>query len=98
MSSSGFYLYGGPQSENEKSEKINKYVDLARELKKLWKLLGDADTNCSWCSWNGLQRIEKGTGGVENQRKNRDYPDHSIVKIGQNAEKCPGDMRKLAVT
>ena len=30
----------------EKSEKINKYLKLARGHK------GDGDTNCSWCTWN----------------------------------------------
>ena len=33
--------------------------------------------------------IGKGTG---NQKTNGDYPDYSIVKIGQNTEKSPGDM------
>ena len=28
----------------------------------------------------------------------RDYPDNSIIKIGQNTEKSPGDLRRLAVT
>ena len=27
-----------------------------------------------------------------------DYPDNSIVKIGQNTEKSPGDPGRLAVT
>ena len=32
------------------------------------------------------------------ERMNRDYPDYSIVEIGQNTEKSSGDLRKLAVT
>ena len=28
---------------------------------------------------------------------NRDYLDHTIVKISLNTEKSPGDLRKLAV-
>ena len=33
-----------------------------------------------------------------NQRKNRDHPDLSIGEIGQNTEKSPEDLRRLAVT
>ena len=35
------------------------------------------------------------TGGTGNPRKNRDDPDHSILKIGYNPEKSPGDLRRL---
>ena len=28
----------------------------------------------------------------------RDHPDYSIIKIGQNIEKSPGDLRKIVVT
>ena len=41
---------------------------------------GDSDTNCIWCTWNNLQSPEKETGRIEDQNKNRDSPDHSIVK------------------
>ena len=27
-----------------------------------------------------------------------DYPNYSIVKVEQNTEKSPGDLRRLAVT
>ena len=40
----------------------------------------------------------KGTGRVENQRKNPDHPDYRMVEIGQNTEKSPGNLRNLAVT
>ena len=40
---------------------------------------GDSDTNCCCCTWNGLQRLWKETGEIENQKKKRDHPDHSIV-------------------
>ena len=42
-----------------------------------------------------LTNNNKETG---NLRKNGDHPDLSIVQIGQNAEKSPGDLRRLAVT
>ena len=42
--------------------------------------------------------IDKETGGLENNRTSGDCPDYGIVKIGQNTEKSPGDLRRLAVT
>ena len=30
----------------------------------------DGDTSCNWCTWNCRQRFGKGSGKVENQRKN----------------------------
>ena len=32
--------------------KRNKYLDLARELKKIMEYEGDNYTNCDWCFWN----------------------------------------------
>ena len=29
---------------------------------------------------------------------NRDLPNYSIIEIGQNTEKSPGDLKRLAVT
>ena len=37
MSFSEFYCFSGPWTENE-SAKINKYLDLARQLIKLWNM------------------------------------------------------------
>ena len=36
-------------------------------------------------------------GGIKNERKNPDHPDNSIVEISQNIQKCPEDLRRLAV-
>ena len=33
-------------------EKKDKYLDLARELKKTMKHAGDNYTNCNWCVWD----------------------------------------------
>ena len=38
------------------------------------------------------------TGGFGNKRKSGDHPNYSIIKIGQNTEKSPGDLRRLTVT
>ena len=38
LSASEFCCPEGPKSENERSEKIEKYLKLAREKKKLWNM------------------------------------------------------------
>ena len=39
-----------------------------------------------------------GTGGLVNERKSGDNQNYSLDEIGQNTEKIPGDLRRLAVT
>ena len=38
------------------------------------------------------------TGGLKNNFTGEDCPNYSIVDIGQDTEKCPGDLRRLAIT
>ena len=45
-----------------------------------------------------LGTVIKGTGGLANKRTSRDYANYSVVEIGQNTQKSPGDFRGLAVT
>ena len=40
----------------------------------------DGDTSCSWSTKEGTQSHGKKTGGTGDQKRNRDYPDHIIVK------------------
>ena len=58
----------------------------------------DGNNNCNWCSWYSHQKIDTWTGGFGNKRTNGDHPNYSFIKIGQNAEKSPGDLRRLAAT
>ena len=37
-------------------------------------------------------------GGLGNNRMNWDLPNYGIIEIGQNTEKSPADLRRLAVT
>ena len=37
-------------------------------------------------------------GANGDQKKNEDYPDHSIVKTIQNTETGPGDLRRQTAT
>ena len=39
-----------------------------------------------------------GPGGFESGRPSGDHPNYSIIENGQNTEKSPGDLRRLAIT
>ena len=58
----------------------------------------DADTNYDWWGWNDPQIFCKEAGRVGDRRTSSDIPNYSIVKVGTNSEKSPGDMRKVAVS
>ena len=79
----------------KENEKKDKYQDLA---KKTVEHEGDYYTNCDWCFWYSHQRILKGTEGLGNKRTSGDHPNNYIIENGQNTEKSPGDLRRLAVT
>ena len=59
---------------------------------------GDNYTNYNWCFWNSDERITKETGGLGSWLTSGDHPNYYIIENGQNSEKSPGDLRKLAVT
>ena len=61
-------------------EKKDKYLDLARELKKTMEHKGDSYTNRDWCFWYVSWRIIKGPGGFGSWRPSGDYPNNSIIK------------------
>ena len=87
----------GHRVKFKENEKKDKYLDLARELKKTVDNEGSVYTNCYWCSWYSHRRIIKGTGGFGNKRTSGDYPNYYSIEIGQITEKNPGDFRRLAV-
>ena len=75
------------------SEKKNKYLDLARQLKKLWNMkveiipiVIDAFGTVIW--------IIRGTGEIGSWRASGDHPIYYIW----NTEMSPGDLRSLVVT
>ena len=48
---------------------------------------------------NNNNKIIKKLGGLGSWRTDcRDYPNDSITENGQNTEKSPGDLRRLAIT
>ena len=73
-------------------------MHLARELKKVIEHKGDGNTNCNLCTQNGTQRLGKGSERGGNQKICREYPNNCITEIGQNTEKSPGNLWKLAAT
>ena len=92
-----FAIPGDHRVKLKESKNSDKYLDLARELKKLWNMkvivipivIGSLGSH---------QKIGIGTGRFGNKRTSGDHPNYSIIKIGQNTEKSPEDLRRLAVT
>ena len=62
------------------SEKKDKYLDLARKLKKTMKHESDNYTNCDWCFSYTHQRIIKGTGRLGNKRTSGNHPNYYIIE------------------
>ena len=64
---------------------------------------GDGDINCSWCAWNGPNRLGEWTGG--NKRKNHAHLDYNVALIDRNTQKStdvnvygnPADFHKKIV-
>ena len=58
----------------------------------------DNYTYRDWSFWYSHQRIIKETGGLGNKRTSGDHQNYWIIENGQNTEKSPGDLKRLAVT
>ena len=84
--------------KSKESEKRDKYLDFAREMKKTEEHESDGDINCYWFFQYSHQWIGTGTEGLWNKRKAKDHPNNSFVEIGQNTEESPVDLKRLAVT
>ena len=72
---------GRPQRKNKRKQKIDKYFDFVRELKKTVEHQGQSNTSYSWCTENGLQDPGEETGRTGNQRENQNHTDYSIAEI-----------------
>ena len=79
-------------------EKKDKYLNLARELKKTIEHECDNYTNSDWCFCYINSRTIKGTGGLGRWWTSGDYLNDNVLEDGQNTEKSPEDLRRLAVT
>ena len=87
-----FAVPADPRKILKESENKDKYLDLARKLKKVVEHEGDNYTNWDWCLW-----IIKETGELRSWWPRGDHTNDSIIENGQNTEKSPGDLRRLAV-
>ena len=73
----------------------DKYIDLARELKKTMELVGDIHTNYNWCVRCSHQRIVKGTRQIGDKNMSGDQLNYSIIKINHNTKNIPRVVRRL---
>ena len=80
-----FALLADHSVKLKESEKKEKYLDLARELKKTVEQESDVYTNCNWCSWYSHRRINKGTDGLENKRTSGDHPNNCNIAIWEES-------------
>ena len=78
-------------------EKREKYLDLAREIKKVMEHKRETSASYGF-AWNGAQSLEKKTGRIGNQRRNRIHPDYSLFEISHNTKKSSRDLKRLSVT
>ena len=87
-----FVVLADHRVKSNESEKRDKHLDLARELKKTKK-----KKYKTWRSrWH--QMINKGNGRLRNKRTSEDHPDNSVIKINRDTEKSPADLKKLVIT
>ena len=70
-------------------------------LLRNWKTVeyeNDYYTNCFSCSWYCHWKINKEPVGLGNNRTRKDHPNYCIIENGQNTEKSPRDLGRLAVS
>ena len=70
----------------KEGEKMDKYLDIAREMKKLRNM----KVTVMPIVIGTLCTITNGHGGLGNKSTSGDHPNYSIVEIGQNTKKSPG--------
>ena len=82
----------------KENEKKDKYLDVARELKKLWNMKVIFILILIGALGRVTEGLLKGLGELGNKRTRGDQPNYYIIEIGQNTGESPGDLRRLAVT
>ena len=60
----GFRRPSGPQIKNQRKRKERQVLGPCERTKKALEHEDDGVTNCYWHTWNGSQRLGKGTGRV----------------------------------
>ena len=82
--------------KEKKGESFFKKLGYCERDEKAVKL-DDCYTDWSFCTSKSFQKVWNKTWFTWDERKNRDQTDHSMLKIGWNAEKCSGGHRRLPV-
>ena len=82
MPSCGFCHFCGSQSENKRKRKDKQTFGPCQRTKKALKHKVNVNTNCAWCTSNGLKGPVEGTGETRNQSENWSRPEYGIDKIG----------------
>ena len=77
---------------------LNTYILPESKKKKSDEHESDCDMNHSWYVRNSPPKHEKVNIWTGYLRKNGNYSNHSMTKIGLDTKKSPGDIRKLVVT
>ena len=90
-----FVFLADDREKLKERENRDKFLDLARELKRTMEHEGDGNTSGNWGALNNPKRIGRGTGRLGNKRTSGNHPDYRIIDIGQNTEKSPSDLRRL---
>ena len=81
----------------KENKKKDKYLDLARVLKKLWNMKVTVIPIVFGAPGTVTKGLVQGLEDLEIRgRVETIY--YCIIKIGQNTEKSPGDLKRLAVT
>ena len=78
-----FAVLAGHRVKMKEREKMEKYLDIYREIMRLKQ------------SPKGLKQ---NSGGISNARKTWNHKNNNIYKIGSNTEKNSKGLRKLAVS
>ena len=81
----------------KESEQKDRFLDLARELKKVRNMKVTAISVVIGVLSTVTKGLIKGQGALGNRRTSRDHLNDSIIKIGQNTEKSPANLRRIAV-
>ena len=82
----------------KESEKRNKYLDLAWQMKNLWSMKVKFIPIIIGTLGTVTKEVKQGLEDVEIREHVEIHPNCCIIEIGQNTEKSPGDLRRLAVT
>ena len=100
LPNSGLCRPGRPQTENQRMQKdwwIHRSCKRAKK-KKQWNMEVMVIPIEVGALGSILTKLVNRREALEIRWQKRDHPDESIIKIGQNTEKGPGDLKRCAVT